>query len=171
MAGILEQLQGNIGDSGVRIELIDLPVPHFISFEDMSNPSTAATYLKTGYNGGCFGKYHIVNDDFWVSHNNVLLKYAGSASEVVIPIGILKLAENVFSNDSSVTSVTIPQSVIYICFSAFTARNLSSIIFEDTNGWYKSNNSGTWDELDVSNPLTNVSNLKNSDKSCKKINH
>lgn len=59
-------------------------------------------------------------DDFTIQ-NGVLTKYTGSGGNVIIPNGVNKIGDEVFSHCTNLTSITIPSSVTEIGFEAFYA--------------------------------------------------
>ena len=91
----------------------------------------------------------------------------------------LKIISNTCFSYTSITTLTIPASVEMISYSNFSnVSTLTSIIFEDTSGWYKySKTYAEWDNstidnwrnlyeggatsINVSNPTTNANNKAN----------
>lgn len=61
--------------------------------------------------------------------------------------------------NSSRKKITIPASVEYIAFGAFTHSNLEQVVFEDPNNWYE-NIVGHNDPIDFSDPAVSATYLK-----------
>lgn len=76
--------------------------------------------------------------------------------------GVANIGKTAFFGCTGLTSVVIPQSVRYIQENAFTdCSNLTSIRFEITEGWYRTNqgNATSGTDVDVSDFAQNASNL------------
>jgi len=79
--------------------------------------------------------------DFEVDDNHVLIGYHGAGGDVVIPdtLGISKIGDNVFSNNTAITSVTIPASVTSLGTGVFIwCNNLTAINADASNTNYSS---------------------------------
>ena len=66
----------------------------------------------------------------------------------------LKCIMNWAFSDTSLTSITIPSGVLYIQRDAFIhCMNLESVVFENTEGWYQTDNDGNYImDMDFTNP-------------------
>lgn len=74
-----------------------------------------------------------------IIENGVLVKYNGSANEVVIHDSIMSIDEFAFNGSTSLSSITIPSSVTYIDDMAFaTCSSLASITVHKNNQVYRS---------------------------------
>ena len=75
----------------------------------------------------------IDGDEFSINSSNVLTKYNGSASVVVIPQGVTSIASSAFSSCGTVTVLVIPEGVVKISSYAFTScTNLKTISIPST---------------------------------------
>lgn len=73
------------------------------------------------------------NVNGFVIEDGVLVEYTGLDNEVVVPLGVRRIGEFVFSCDKNLVSVVIPSSVTSIGWRAFSeCENLSSITFPDS---------------------------------------
>lgn len=82
------------------------------------------------------------DSDFNIDENGVLVKYTGDGGDVVIPYGVTSIGDNAFAKtnywgnytaDTSLKSVTIPDSVTSIGASAFKGcRGLTSVTTPDS---------------------------------------
>lgn len=74
-----------------------------------------------------------IRKDFRISSNLTLNGYTGSAADVVIPDGVLRIGTYAFRNCYQIRSVTIPDSVTEIGDLAFrNCTNLTSIVIPDS---------------------------------------
>ena len=84
-----------------------------------------------------------------------------SLTSIAIPDSVVNIQVGAFDECGSLTSITIPASVTSIGSNAFFSRSLTSVTFENTSGWYVTQNyyasSGT--DITVSDPNTNATNL------------
>ncbi len=72
-------------------------------------------------------------DDFITVGNKVLIAYKGTATDVAVPEGT-KYISGAFMNNTEITSVTLPSSLIRIRKSCFLGcRSLTSVIFNNDN--------------------------------------
>ena len=46
--------------------------------------------------------------------DNVLVKYSGSETEIVIPDGVIEIGDRAFEDQKKIVSVTMPESVIKV---------------------------------------------------------
>ena len=85
-------------------------------------------------------------------------------SDEVKIIGYGNSGSDTFEYCTSLTSITIPNSVTSIGTGAFNyCSNLKSITFKNTSGWYLTDYSNTeHTNIDVTNPTTNAANLVNT---------
>lgn len=67
------------------------------------------------------------SSDFVIDEDGVLTAYQGAGGDVVIPDGVTKIETQAFYNQTSVTSVVIPDSVKEIGIAAFSGCSLSSV--------------------------------------------
>ncbi len=84
-------------------------------------------------------------------------------SSAVIGDGVSKIGAYAFSDCGNLVYVTIGESVVTMSNAVFSdCDNLSSVVFDNTSGWYVTNRplaeSGT--NVDVSDPLLNAESLK-----------
>ena len=59
-----------------------------------------------------------------------------SLESIVIPDAVVRIGDNAFYGCSSLAEVTVGSSVAFIGINAFAGCNLSSAIFNDTEGWF-----------------------------------
>jgi hypothetical protein len=99
---------------------------------DFSLGSSAVIYVSDipAYMEAAGWKNHagkIVNKDGLNVQNGVLVKYYGNAKELVIPAGVTRIGDGVFSGCTELTSISIPASVTYIGNEAFADTSITSI--------------------------------------------
>ena len=71
-------------------------------------------------------------DSDFVTEGTVLTQYSGSSSNIVIPEGITEIAENAFSKNTDLYSVTMPSTLKKIGKEAFySCTRLSKVTFND----------------------------------------
>lgn len=86
--------------------------------------------MKFGINGN-----EQNTNDFVIDENNILRKYKGKDSDVVIPDNVFRIGSFAFESCKNVRSVTIPSSVITIGRGAFAdCINLTTVTV--ANGVY-----------------------------------
>lgn len=79
--------------------------------------------------------------------------------------GVTHISNDAFFGCTGFTKIVIPESVRYIKENAFTnCTNLTSISFNITEGWYRTNQGGATSgaDADLSNPTENVSKFTKS---------
>ena len=93
--------------------------------------------------------------------------YTGTATTVTIPDSyadesVISIGVGAFTDCSSLTSITIPNSVMRICKSAFSLQQRFdlSVTFANPNGWTAGSTSLT--VTDLSNPATAATYLKST---------
>ena len=104
----------------------------------------------SGYKGSLYNK-----------EETILISGAGGSIVEILPT-VTIIGDGAFYNHRSLTSITIPSSVTSIESSAFYGTGLTSVIFENLNGWwYASSSTATSgtdleaaDLLDVSTAAT-----------------
>ena len=75
---------------------------------------------------------HLIDDEFEVNEDGVLLDYHGNKKNVVIPSGI-KGIDGAFKNDDNIVSITIPYGVKFIGMESFqNCSNLKSVTLPGT---------------------------------------
>ena len=84
---------------------------------------------------------------------------------VILPSSLININEDAFFDCYALESITIPSNVLVIGTCAFHGcDNLTSVTFQDTTGWFISENenasSGT--NINVTNTSSNANNLKNA---------
>ncbi len=85
--------------------------------------------------------------------------YCKSLTSVTIGNSVTSIGERAFYR-TSLTSITIPNSVTSIGKSVFgDCKLLTSVTFENTNGWYVRPEGAKGINVDVTNPSTNATNL------------
>ena len=89
----------------------------------------------------------------------------GSLTSITIGNSVTSIGYEAFSYCSSLTSITIPDSITSIGYDAFlNCSSLTSVTFENTNGWYVTENtngtSGT--SVTVTNSSKNATYLKST---------
>ena len=77
-------------------------------------------------------------DGFVIDETEVLTKYTGTATEVVIPDGVIAIGKDAFSNCSNIKKVTIPASVISILDAFGGCSSLTDINVSSENSVYAS---------------------------------
>ena len=88
--------------------------------------------------------------------------YCSSLTSVTIPDSVTFIGGSTFYGCSSLTSITIPKNVISIHSGAFdNCFNLESVTFEDTNGWRRQEEQGDVGiEIDVTDKSKNAVYLR-----------
>ena len=94
-----------------------------------------------------------------------------SLTSIVLNNGLKEIQSNAFYYCSSLTSIVIPSSVYYIGNGCFSNSSITSIYFEQPNGWYKTNdNENIYKEvLEVPELAANQLKNMNSDWQCKLV--
>ena len=73
------------------------------------------------------------SSDFVISEAGILTEYKGTDSVVEIPDGVIAIAERVFSNNSSIKEVVLPNTLEEIGYYAFSeCENLMKVTFSDS---------------------------------------
>ena len=104
-----------------------------------------STWLVIGFGSTAVAQ----NPDFEVNGNGVLVAYHGAGGDVVIPgdLGITEIGQGVFAKDSTILSVSIPNSVVSIGDPGFfDCKQLSAITVETGNPNYSSLNGVLYDK-------------------------
>ena len=72
--------------------------------------------------------YNELSDEFVIDGDNVLIKYNGTESEVIIPNNIKYIADSIFKNNTIISSVTLPDGLLSIGKKAFSGcTNLTAL--------------------------------------------
>lgn len=84
-------------------------------------------------------------NDFIIEKDGSLTGYVGNSKKVIIPDGVVEIAEGAFEKNEKITSVVIPDSVQHIGYHAFarnpwlvdlivpkTVENIDATAFNDT---------------------------------------
>ncbi len=87
-----------------------------------------------------------------------------SIQSVTIGGNVISIGKNAFGSCTGLTELVIPASVKKIAAAAFFLSGLTSISFEDTSGWYVTEDSAyvNGSKIDLSNASTNAENLTES---------
>ena len=117
------------------------------------NNQTAGVYLGCwllGYNGGIPDEFVITNGTKYIA--NYAFYKCSTLTSVTIPESVASIGRNAFYDCSSLTSVTIGSGVTNIGYNAFSdCSNLKDVHISDLSAWCN---------IDfVSNPLSNANNL------------
>lgn len=111
--------------------------------------------------------YKSINGDLYSKDGKTLIQYALGKSEIsfVIPYGVTSISEMAFAKAFMLENITIPATVTSIGYFAFgNCIGLTSVTFEDPNGWYvtqtKGDTSGT--NVTLTNTDTNVDYFSNT---------
>lgn len=102
--------------------------------------SSAAAYARTeqAAEDGIAVTAEADKDGFVIDEAEVLTKYTGTATEVVIPDGVIAIGKDAFSNCSNIKKVTIPASVISILDAFGGCSSLTDINVSSENSVYAS---------------------------------
>ena len=123
-----------------EVNITDLAAWCAISFELYSNPLY-------------FAKNLYINDQL--------------ATDITIPSGVTSIENGVFYNCVSLNSVIIPSSVVIIGRESFyNCTNLATVTFENTTGWYETEDisATSGESITVTLPKMNASKLQNNHK-------
>ena len=92
-------------------------------------------------------------------------KLIQGCKSTIIPNTVTSIGSSAFSGCTGLTSVTIPNSVTSIESSAFSdCTELKNVTFNNATGWFTTStwNATSGDSIDVTNPTTNATNLKDT---------
>ena len=113
------------------LEMTDLD--YSAQYASYSNAGVSWTLDHVDYKDGA-------DPDFTINTDGVLTAYNGSGGDVVIPSLVTSIYINVFKNNTTIESISIPSSVINVGASAFYGcSNLEAVIFESESSLTSSN--------------------------------
>lgn len=108
----------------VLLMTISIVVPQF-----MTAKASAATYMNDCQIGsGSIDLYDDKGNESTFTSSKVLTKYVGRGGDVVVPDGIQIIGYGAFKNCTNVTSITLPDSLLYIDGEAFENTGISNIV-------------------------------------------
>ena len=123
--------------------------------EYASIPTSAISYIPKGN----LKEVVITSGD---SIGSYAFSHCTSLTSITIPNSVTSIGHEAFSHCTSLTSITIPDSVTSIGFAAFyDCDSLTSVTFEDTTDWYSTYVYDNWQNktggtlVDVTNPTNN----------------
>lgn len=127
----------------------------------------SVTYLGNSAFSNCNSLSTVTIGKGITSIGDYAFKECRNLTSVSIPDGVTNIGECAFLNCNALTSIIIPDSVTSIEYLAFAAANLSSVTFENPNGWWyadsNSAESGTALSVDnLANASTAATYLKSS---------
>lgn len=108
----------------VLLMTVSIVVPQF-----MTAKASAATYMNDCQIGsGSIDLYDDKGNESTFKLTKVLTKYVGRGGDVVVPDGIQIIGYGAFMNCTNVTSITLPDSLLYIDGEAFENTGISNIV-------------------------------------------
>ena len=153
-------------------EIGDTAFSHCISLTSVSLPSTLTSIGFRAFLGcssleafnGDGNEYYTINDNraLLVDGGKTLLAYAigNTATSYTIPEGVTSIGDSAFYDCSSLTSVSLPNTLSVIDYSAFDrCRNLTSIIIPEgvtSIGRYAFSNCSSLTSVSLPSTLTSI---------------
>lgn len=143
-------------------------------------PSSLKTVIITGGTvigaeafSGCIGLTSITIPDSVISIGDYALHGCSGLTSITIPDSVTNIGVGAFGDCTGLTSIAIPDSVTNIGAAAFSGYNeLASIEFEDTNGWFVTDDYDSWINkdggvaIDVTDIESNVTYFTSNYRSC-----
>lgn len=104
----------------------------FKGCSNLENVKMPSTYYTIGEGVFDETKYTGTEDDFVITEDGVLTKYRGTDAEIVVPEGVTQIG-TAFSENTTITSIILPDSLLYIEENAFSGCSaLTKIVLPDS---------------------------------------
>lgn len=109
---------GIIKNIGEAVENIDFTLPEIAPKAEASDTFTCLCSMDYRTNSLTIN-YNETEDDFVISEDGVLTEYRGTDTEIVVPGGVTQIG-TVFSGNKDITSIILPDSLLYLSENAFS---------------------------------------------------
>ncbi|MBQ7116431.1 MAG: leucine-rich repeat protein [Clostridia bacterium] len=111
----------------------------FKGCSNLENVKMPSTYYTIGEGVFDETKYTGTEDDFVITEDGVLTKYRGTDTEIVVPEGVTQIGTT-FSGNTTVTSIILPNSLLYIEENAFSGCSaLTKIVLPESLEYISAN--------------------------------
>lgn len=142
----------------------------FKGCSNLENVKMPSTYYTIGEGVFDETKYTGTEDDFVITEDGVLTKYRGTDTEIVVPEGVTQIGTT-FSGNTTVTSIILPNSLLYIEENAFSGCSaLSKIVLPESLEYISENSfSGCSSLTEINLPDGLLTIPENAFKGCSSL--